>query len=157
MKAKPLGKLALYTLLMLSSAVLSVSFVSIVTLVRLHYFDVNNGWAKTETKVFGLVFQQTIDETAYSKTLKQIGLMELVPDWKLAMREKTGIWRLLNLHSDFYLYGQIQSDSRQFSEIIDSKKYNDLEAFDLVKQFRALVMSGNRTKIKEFVLNLSKE
>ena len=55
---------------------------------RYGYFDASNGKSKVECVSLGRIYQQSVQETEYSKLLIKFGFPETSPDWKLATQEE---------------------------------------------------------------------
>ena len=123
-----------------------------IRITRCGYFDVNNGRRRDELVVCGCVLRQSIEETKYSKLLKNLGFKELSPDWKLAYQDDKG---LLSGQFADYSMGEIESSSEAFALAIDLNKIDEAKARAMAERFRTLARKGDSSEVSEYVSGLS--
>lgn len=81
---------------------------------RNSYFDTTNGRLKVQCVSFGRIYQESVEETEYSKLLKKFGFEELPADWKPANSAELGIRRLLETQHVHHQYGKLPTDATTF-------------------------------------------
>ena len=139
-------------------AVLLVAFVCPqIAATRYGYLDVNNGRKKLEWASFGRVYQQSVEDTEYSRLLRNLGFDEMPADWKLATQEELGLRRLFCTQFVDYNYGRIEANSKIFALSIGLKKLDTTRERDLAAHFRTLIQKGNVSEVKEYVNLLGQE
>ena len=124
---------------------------------RYGYFDVNNGRKKVEWVSFGHIYWQSIEDTEYSKLLKNLGLKETSPDWKLATQEEIGLRRFFYAQYVDYFMGKIEADSKVFAMTIELKKPGEAKAREMAEHYRSLVQKGDSSEVHQYVSLISQE
>ena len=124
---------------------------------RYGYFDANSGRKKVECISFGRVYQQSVEDTEYSKLLKNLGYKETPAEWKLASRESIGLRNLFPPGFVDYQEGTIEAQSRMFAMTVEMKKLDEAKARELVERFRALIQKGDSSEVRQYVSLLSQE
>jgi hypothetical protein len=115
------------------------------------YFDTNNGRLKVECVSFGRVYQESVEETDYSKLLKNLGFEELPAEWKLANAEELGIRRWFFPQHVSYTYGSIAADAHLFSQLVEVKEPGPAEARQEAAHLRELIQKGNRSETEQYL------
>jgi hypothetical protein len=122
---------------------------------RHSYFDVNSGRVKTECISLGRVYSESVEETEYSKLLRQFGFEEQPADWKPANSTELGIRRLLDTQHVHHEYAKLPSDAKTFAAWLQLKEMmSDQEKREKVNEFRALVREGTPAQVHEYVTGL---
>ena len=118
---------------------------------RYGYFDASNGKSKVECVSLGRIYQQSVQETEYSKLLIKFGFPETSPDWKLATQEEMGINRLYKAQNVDYYMGKIEADCKVFALTIESEIPDQVKARDLTEHLRSLIQKGDSSEVRAFV------
>src|SRR5712671_3111603 len=84
---------------------------------RKSYFDRNNGRIRVQWVGFGRVYKELVEETDFSKLLKNLDLAELPADWKPANSEELGMRRLFLPQHVSYTDGKVAADVYLFIKI----------------------------------------
>jgi hypothetical protein len=140
-------------------AIMSVAIVVVflcppVVATRYSYFDTNNGRLKVQCVSFGRVYRESIEDSKYSKLLKDYGYEELPAEWKRANAEELGVRRLFYAQKVSYNYGQVAADAKVFATFLELKKLQDNEAREQISRFRALLQKGTPTEVRQYVESL---
>jgi hypothetical protein len=120
-----------------------------------NYFDINNGRVKVECVSFGRVYHESVEETGYSKLLKQFSFEELPADWKPANSAELGIRRLLETQHVHHQYAKLPTDATVFAAWLQlQEKASEQEKREQLNKFRTLVREGTPEQIHEYVTGL---
>ncbi len=124
---------------------------------RNSYFDINNGWVKVECVSFGRVYRESVEETEYSKLLREFHFEELPADWKPAYATELGIRRLFHAQNISYHYGKVRAWAKEFTLWLElQEKMPSQEKRKRVNKFRALVREGTPEQVHEYVTGLQR-
>src|SRR6266545_5920247 len=85
-----------------------------VSATRNSYFDTNSGRLKVQCVSFGRIYQESVQETEYSKLLKSLGFEELPAEWKPAYSTELGIRRFFHAQNVSYHYGRVRARVKEF-------------------------------------------
>jgi hypothetical protein len=121
---------------------------------RYSYFDVNNGRIKLDWVSFGRVYRESVEDTEYSKLLKNLGFEEMRPEWKLATQRTFGVLRFFGTQYVDYYEGGIVADCKVFAVTVELNKIDPSKSRDLTAHFRSLVQKGDPSEVREFVSHL---
>ena len=106
---------------------------------------------KVEWVSFGRVYRQSIEDTEYSKLLKNLGFKETPPDWKLGTQEEMGLRRLFCAQYVDFFMGKIEADSKVFALTIELKKPDEAKAREMAEHYRSLVQKGDSSEVRQYV------
>lgn len=139
-------------------AALMVAFVCPqVAATRYGYFDINNGRKKLEWVSFGRTYRESVEDTEYSKLLKNLGFEESPAEWKVATQEELGLRRFFYTQYVDYHYGRIAAESKIFALSIGLKQPAPALAHDLAAHFRALTQKGDSSEVTRYIVLLEQE
>ena len=119
------------------------------------YLDTNNGRLKVQCVSFGRIYQESVEETEYSKLLKSLGFEELPAGWKPAYATELGVRRFFYAQNVSYQYGRVRACVKEFTLWLELQEGADArEKREQVAKFRALVRDGTPKQIQEYVNSL---
>lgn len=122
---------------------------------RNSYFDTTNGRLKVQCVSFGRVYLESVDETEYSKLLKEFGFKELPADWKPAYATELGIRRFFHAQNVSYHHGKVRARAKEFTIWLElQEKMPRQEKREHLNKFRTLVREGTPEQIHEYVMGL---
>lgn len=121
---------------------------------RNSYFDTNSGRLKVQCVSFGRIYQESVEETEYSKLLKSLGFEEQPADWKPANAEELGIRRWFAPQHVSYTYGKIAADAYMFSQWVKLNELSPAKAREETVRLRELIRKGDSWEIKQHVAHL---
>lgn len=149
-------KIIVGVLLAVTVAVIVVVFAfPQVAATRNSYFDTNSGRLKVQCVSFGRIYQESVEETEYSKLLKSLGFEELPAEWKPAYSTELGIRRFFHAQNVSYHYGRVRARVKEFTMWLELQEKADArEKREQVTKFRTLVREGTPEQIQEYVNSL---
>ena len=119
------------------------------------YFDTNSGRLKVQYVSFGRIYHESVEETEYSKLLKEFGFEEESADWRPAFSTELGIRRFFHPQNVSYHYGRVRARVKEFSMWLELQEKADArEKREQLAKFRALVREGSPEQIQEYVSSL---
>jgi hypothetical protein len=121
---------------------------------RNSYFDANNGRLKIQWVCFGRVYRESIEETEYSKLLKELGFEEQPAEWKPANTEELGIRRWFLPQHVSYTHGGIAADAYVFTRWAKSGEIGQVNVHQETAKFRNLIQKGDLGEVEQYVTKL---
>lgn len=123
---------------------------------RLSYFDTNNGRLKQQWVSFGRVYREAVEETEYSRLLKNLGFAEQPTEWRLANAEELGIRRWFFPQHVSYTHGKLAADAYLFSQLVKFNETAPAKARDEAARLRDLIQKGNASEVKDYLALLQR-
>jgi hypothetical protein len=120
------------------------------------YLDINNGRSKSEWVSFGRIYRTSVENTDYSKLLKELGIEEKSPDWKLSSQE-FGLRRFFGPQFVDYYEGKIEANAKMFALAVKLKELKPEKARELTAHFQELVQKGDYSAIQDYMKVVEKE
>jgi hypothetical protein len=119
------------------------------------YFDTNSGRLKVQCVGFGRIYHESVEETEYSKLLKEFGFEDESADWKPAFSRELGIRRFFHPQNVSYPYGRVRARLKEFTMWLELQEKADArEKREQLAKCRALVREGSPEQIQEYVSSL---
>ena len=118
---------------------------------RNSYFDTSNGRLKVQWVSFGRVYRESVEETEYSKLLKNLGFEEQPPEWKPANAEELGIRRWFFAQHISYAHGKIAADAYLFSQLVKLNETGPAKAREQAAHLRELIQKGDASEVKQYL------
>lgn len=139
------------SLAVIVTAIVTVFACPQVAATRNSYFDTNNGRLKVECVSLGRIYEDSVEETEYSKLLKNLGFEEQPPEWKLANAEELGIRRWFFPQHVSYTHGKIAADAYLFSQLVKLNETGSGKAHEQAAHLRVLIQKGNAAEVKQYL------
>lgn len=124
---------------------------------HLSYFDTNSGRLKQQWVSFGRVYREAVEETEYSKLLKNLGFPEQPTEWKLANAEELGIRRWFFPQHVSYTPGKLAADAYLFSQLVKVNEPAPAKAREEAARLRQLIQKGNASEVKDYLALLQRD
>jgi hypothetical protein len=154
-KTRSKGILSIAVAIISASLVTAFAFPQIAA-TRLSSFDTNNGRLKQQWVSFGRVYREDVEETEYSKLLKNLGIAEQPPEWRLANAEELGIRRWFFPQHVSYAHGKIAAHAYAFVQLVKLNEPAPAKAREEVERLRELIQKGNASEVKDYVVLLER-
>jgi transposase len=103
---------------------------------------------------FGRVYQESLEESEFSKLLKNVGFQEQPPVWKLANVEELGIRRWFFPQHVSYTHGKIAADAYLFSQWVKFNELDPAKAREEAARLLELIQKGDPWEVKQYVAHL---
>lgn len=139
----------------LTALVIAFAFPQIAA-TRLSYFDTSNGRLKRQWVSFGRVYREAVEETEYSKLLKNLGFAEQPTQWRLANAEELGIRRWFFPQHISYIHGKLAADAYLFSQLVNVNERAPTKAREEAAHLRELIQKGNASEVKDYLALLQR-
>ncbi len=136
-------------------ALIVLSFCAQIAATRHGYIDLNSGRLKSQYVSFGRVYQQSVEETEYSRLLKTYGFEELPANWQPTYSRELGLRYMLKTQRVHQKYVKLPTDTDGFAWWLKLKEgMSEQEKRKRLEEFHAFIRVGTPKQIHEYVQDL---